>query len=75
VVTTDFSGMPYVVGEAGLKVEPGDPHQLYRALLEILQDNEKAGELARKGRNRVLEKFTPQKVGEKILDGYKKIVD
>jgi glycosyltransferase involved in cell wall biosynthesis len=73
VVSTNFSGMPYVVGDAGLLVEPRDVEGLASALLKVLGDRKLAGELGLKGRKRVEELFTQDAVCPKILEAYKLI--
>jgi len=74
VVSTNFSGMPYVVGDAGLLVEPRDAEGLRSALSRILSDRKSAGEFAVKGRKRVLELFSRDVVCNRILGVYKKLL-
>lgn len=74
VVTTDFSGMPYVMKECGLKVKPGDPVQLKSAMLKILLDSELSGKFGSAGRCRVQKLFTAEVVGKKILKAYNEIL-
>jgi glycosyltransferase involved in cell wall biosynthesis len=60
VVATDIGGIPEVVkqGETGFLVPPGDPRALAKAIIELLQNPEKAREIGKKGRVRFKEKFT-----------------
>jgi glycosyltransferase involved in cell wall biosynthesis len=74
VVSTNFSGMPYVVGDAGLLVEPGDPIALYKALEDVLGDRALASELGGRGRKRVLELFQRDVVCAAIKAVYKSTV-
>jgi glycosyltransferase involved in cell wall biosynthesis len=69
-ITTNISGMPYVVGDAGLKVEPGNIEELTHAMIKLLLDDELRKELGAKGRKRVIEEFTVEGVADKILEIY-----
>ncbi|MBD3387509.1 MAG: glycosyltransferase [Candidatus Altiarchaeales archaeon] len=71
VISSDFSGMPYVVGDAGLLVEPGNPERLANAILRILSDDSYAENLGSKAVKRVGELFTRDVVCERILEVYK----
>ncbi|MBN2251490.1 MAG: glycosyltransferase [Candidatus Altiarchaeota archaeon] len=69
-VTTNISGMPYVIGDAGITVKPRDVDGLSHALVEILADEQLAKNLGEKGRARVVKEFSQKKVAEKILELY-----
>ena len=60
VVATDIGGIPEAVqrGETGFLVPPGNPRALAKAIIELLQNPEKAKEMGKKGRVRFKEKFT-----------------
>ena len=73
-VTTNFSGMPYVVGDAGLKVPPGSVGQLHPALVKLLVDGEAATKMGAAGRQRVLELFEQNRVAEKVAGVYRRAV-
>jgi glycosyltransferase involved in cell wall biosynthesis len=55
-----LDGIPeaLVDGETGLLVEPRDPAALARAILGVLRDPERARAMGRRGRERVLARFT-----------------
>ena len=88
VISSYFSGMPYVVGEkentnknesvvegiGGLLVRAGDPEALADALKRILTDSSYAETLGRKGHERVHELFTKDAVCARIRDVYKSSV-
>ncbi len=69
-ITTNISGMPYVVGDCGVKVEPGNPEALREAIQGLLVNREEREEKGVCGRKRVMEEFTKQKVAEKICGIY-----
>jgi len=73
VVSTNFSGMPYVVGDAGILVPPRDVSALRNAIGRILSDGKLASELGAKGRKRVAELFSRDVVCRRILDVYKQV--
>jgi glycosyltransferase involved in cell wall biosynthesis len=70
VISTNFSGMPYVVGDAGLLVEPRNPKALVEAINKILSDPVLSAELGRRGRRRVEELFEREVVCKKIREAY-----
>jgi glycosyltransferase involved in cell wall biosynthesis len=70
-ITTNISGMPYVVGDAGLKVDIANIEQLSQAMIKLLLDDELRKELGEKGRKRVMEEFTVEGVADKLLELYK----
>ncbi|MFH1055283.1 MAG: glycosyltransferase [Candidatus Altiarchaeota archaeon] len=74
VVSTNFSGMPYVVDGGGLLVEPRDAVALAEALGKILADSALASDLAEKGVKRVRDFFARDVVCSKISEIYKSSV-
>jgi len=61
VVATTGGALPEVVGvsgETGLLVEPNDPDALAAAISRLLDDQALRDSLGRKGRQRVIERFT-----------------
>lgn len=70
VIATNVGGVPYVVGKAGIIVEPRDIEALSSAISRILSEDEFAKELGRKARSRVEKEFNLDLVTEKILEIY-----
>jgi glycosyltransferase involved in cell wall biosynthesis len=70
VVATGAGGVPEFLadGEMGLLVPPRDPEGLAAALLELLNDPERARTMGLKGRQRVLAEFTAERYGERVGD-------
>ncbi|MFH1402733.1 MAG: glycosyltransferase [Candidatus Altiarchaeota archaeon] len=75
VVSTDFSGMPYVVDGAGVLAKPRDPADLASAIYRVLSDEDKYALLSMKARERVEELFTPDVVCGRILETYVKALE
>ncbi|MCX6695312.1 MAG: glycosyltransferase [Candidatus Altiarchaeota archaeon] len=73
VVSTNFSGMPYVVGDAGILVKPKDAIALKEALSKILSDDRLGSGLGVLGRMRVEELFNREVVCKRILDVYMEV--
>jgi glycosyltransferase involved in cell wall biosynthesis len=72
LVSTTIGGPAEVVvnGETGLLIEPGDPQKLASAIESLLKDPERAREMGRKGRQRLLDKFTLQQNLAKTMQVY-----
>ena len=58
VVGSDVGGLPEVVGDCGRLVPRGDADALAEAVVDLCTDLEACAELGRRGRARVLERFT-----------------
>jgi glycosyltransferase involved in cell wall biosynthesis len=64
VVASRVGPIPEIVvhAETGLLVEPGEPEPLASALLELLEKPESAAELGIRGRRRVVERFSLERM-------------
>lgn len=71
VVSSNFSGMPYVVGDAGLLVEPRDPGALAEAVNRLLGDDALSSKLGSLGRKRAVELFSIDAVCSIVEGVYK----
>src|SRR5262249_19740378 len=58
VIVSSSGAMPSIVGEGGLVFETGDPVDLARKLERVLENPELAGTMARRGHERMLERYT-----------------
>lgn len=67
VVTSNVSGCPETVGDAGLVAPPGEPEALRAALLPLLESPERCAELGALARARVLEHFDWEKIADRYL--------
>ena len=77
VVTTEIgTGTSFVnqTGETGLIVPSKDPAALGAAVRELLDDSERRGALGRRGRLRVLEHFTAERMVRRTMEVYDEVV-
>ncbi len=76
VVATNGGGVPEIVvdGVTGLLVPMGDPVRMAEAVEFLLDHPHRAQEMARLGRQRVLEGFTIQKSAGMVQDVYKQLL-
>jgi len=71
VITTEIgTGTAWVVGEAGWVVPPRDPEALAAAIREILDRPEQAQARAARGRERVQQEFTVERMAQRMLEIY-----
>ena len=75
VVASRVGGIKEVVvdGETGLLVPPGDSARLGRAIRKLLEDPDLAARMGKKGRRRVLQQFTWDRIAEKTLRLYRSL--
>jgi glycosyltransferase involved in cell wall biosynthesis len=73
VVTSNTSALPEVAGDAGLLVDPYDTDAISQALAELLENQARRDELARRGLERA-RRFTWHQVAEQTVRVYKEIL-
>ena len=75
VVATRVGGIPEIVssGVNGLLIPPEDPRSLAEALIDLLRHPDRAGLLGRAGQKGVEEEYTLERMGEKVLDVYRRV--
>ncbi|MDH5506008.1 MAG: glycosyltransferase family 4 protein [Anaerolineae bacterium] len=76
VVASRAGGLPEVVedGVTGILVPPKDPNALGTAIDHLLQNPELRRKMGEAGRNRVLRKFTADRVAEESMQIYKRVL-
>jgi phosphatidylinositol alpha-1,6-mannosyltransferase len=76
VVATAVGGVPEMVvhGETGLLIPPNDPQALAEAINSLLDDPERMEAMGAKGRQRVMERFTWDKVAERMVGYFREIL-
>ena len=72
VVASRVGGIPELVedGESGVLIEPDDPQLLAEALLELAQDAGRRAAMGAKGRERVEQRFTWDRIAKQTLALY-----
>jgi glycosyltransferase involved in cell wall biosynthesis len=71
VVGSTSGAIPQVIGDAGLVVPEADPRALCEALSRVLNDVELRGEMGRRGRQLVLERYTHHRIAEQTVAAYR----
>jgi glycosyltransferase involved in cell wall biosynthesis len=71
VIGSASGEIPHVIGDAGLVVPEGDHVALRDAVARVLTDATLRRDLAAKGRQRVLECFTHERIAEQTLATYR----
>lgn len=74
VVASAVEGLGEAVGDAGVLVPPGNVDALASAILELLAQPQRRASLGRRGRERVVARFSTELVGEKLLAVYRRIL-
>jgi glycosyltransferase involved in cell wall biosynthesis len=74
VIATHCGAIDEVVGDAGVLVQPNDHFRLADALRELCLSPERRRELGARGRARLLEHFTAQKISDKLASGYARVL-
>ncbi len=74
VITTDGGALPEVVGDAGITVPTRNPEAIANAIRSILLDEDLRLSLGRKGRARILEKFSWQVAAVEMERLYRQVM-
>jgi glycosyltransferase involved in cell wall biosynthesis len=71
VVGSTSGEIPHVIGDAGLTFPEDDVAVLQAALQRLMDDPALRRELARRGRQRVLERYTQQRIAEQTYEAWR----
>jgi alpha-1,3-rhamnosyl/mannosyltransferase len=74
IITSDSTSLPEVIGDAGVLVNPCDPDHLKEAMMELLEDEKKRGEMAKKGIARS-KLFSWEKCARQTVSVYEKVLN
>ena len=74
VVGSTSGEIPHVIGEAGLVVPEADPDALRAALERLASNPTLRADLGRRGRARVLERFTHDRIADQTLAVYRRVL-
>lgn len=70
VICTTGGALPEIAGNAAVMVPPENPAALAKAILDLLNDPERAENLGMAGYKHVMERFTWKAAAEKTVDAY-----
>ena len=76
VVATTVGAVPGVIdhGHSGLLTQPGDVEDLSGAIIDLLDNPQKAQHLAQNGYERVKDHFSAQRMAEQYIEVYKDVL-
>ncbi|MFO7170638.1 MAG: glycosyltransferase family 4 protein [Chloroflexota bacterium] len=74
VVGSSSGEIPHVIGDAGLVFPEGDVRALAQALRRLFEDGALRAELGRRGRARVLERYTQAAVAQRYYEIYRAMI-
>ena len=76
VVASKFGGIRNVInnGENGILVDPSDPEEFARAIIDLLNEREKAGRIGKEGAKTVKDHFSWEAIAQKHLEFYHKFM-
>jgi glycosyltransferase involved in cell wall biosynthesis len=74
VIGSSSGEIPHVIGDAGLVFKEGDARELSRCVEKLLTDPALYAELAKRGRQRVLENYTQQRIAQQTYEVYLSIL-
>lgn len=74
VIGSDSGEIPNVIGDAGLIIPEGNVDALRSGLLQLMQDQALRRELGRRGRERVLERYTQSRIAAQTVAVYQQML-
>lgn len=74
VIGSDSGEIPYVIGDAGLVFKEGNTNDMLEKINYLLDNPEKLIELKRKGRERVIQKFSTVAVANNFVEILKDVI-
>ena len=74
VIGSSCGEIPYVIGDAGLVFQEGNVQELVACVRRLLDDSELYATLAKKGRQRVLENYTQERIALQTYEVYQEMM-
>lgn len=74
VISSDGGALPEIVGDAGVIVPAGNAQALEKAIGELLQNPEKREEIGKRGRQRILERFSWDVAAQEMTQYYRDVL-
>jgi len=75
VIGSDCGEIPRVIGDAGLVFAEEDMLGLRNCLTQVMREAHLRADLARRGRERVLERFTQAQIARQTVDVYRRMME
>jgi glycosyltransferase involved in cell wall biosynthesis len=75
VIGSSSGEIPYVIGDAGLVFKEGDARDLSACIQKLLADPDLYADLAKRGRQRVLDTYTQQQIAQQTYEVYKSVLE
>jgi glycosyltransferase involved in cell wall biosynthesis len=74
VISTSGGALPEVVGDAGLLIPPASADALAAAIVQLLEDPDRARQLGAAGYRRVMNEFTWSRAAQKTIKAYRTVI-
>jgi len=74
VIGSNSGEIPYVIGDAGLVFQEGNAQELIACVRRLLDDPQLYATLAAKGRQRVLDNYTQERIAQQTYEVYQEII-
>jgi glycosyltransferase involved in cell wall biosynthesis len=74
VIGSDSGEIPYVIGDAGLVFPEGNAQELSACVRKLLDDPALYADLARRGRQRVLDNYTQEQIARQTYAAYQEML-
>jgi len=74
VIGSNSGEIPYVIGDAGLVFQEGNAQELTACVRRLLDDTQLYATLAAKGRQRVLDNYTQERIAQQTYEVYQEMI-
>jgi glycosyltransferase involved in cell wall biosynthesis len=74
VIGSRSGEIPHVIGDAGLVFAEGNVLELVACVKKLLDDPQLYADLARRGRQRVLENYTQERIAQQTYEVYQEML-
>src|SRR5213076_2282720 len=74
VIGSSSGEIPHVIGDAGLVFEEGNVQELSECIRKLMDDPVLYEDLARRGRQRVLDNYTQERIAQKTHEIYQEVL-
>ena len=74
VISTTGGALPEVAGDAAVMVPPADVNALKKAIIDLLENPTLREDLAEKGFQRIISRFTWEKTAMRTVDAYREVI-